>query len=467
MRLTVTVRVLPLLCALGCVLPATSQPNTLEAERAREEYAYALGVQAYIWGFPLVEMERTKRMMVGNPSPDKPLAQINHFFHASKLVTYATRITVIPNNDTLYSSSWLDLSDEPLILHVPDTHDRYYVMAFYDAYTNNFANVGKRTTGTKAADFLITGPNWKGPSPEGLMRIAAPTNMVWLLGRTIVSGPSDIPNVQAIQRQYSLTRLAARPTASDNPEPLMPTGPPFPKPDKMPGLQFFQILGETLVRNPPPSSEQALVSQYEKIGISRTTGFDPTRLDPATAAGLARAIPAARAIIKQNGASFAKPVNGWQMLLQGGIFGDDFLFRAVIADRLLAQLVPEEAIYPLADFDAEGRKLSGSYRYVLHFDKDQLPPAKEFWSLTMYGADYFLVENLANRYSIGDRTEGLRYNTDGSLDIYLQHERPAGKESNWLPAPSGDFTVCLRLYGAKSEVLHGDYKIPGIRNLTK
>jgi len=438
---------------------APADPNS-EQYKAREQLAYSLGVLAYIYGFPLVKMEQVRQQSTqqSNVSP-------NEFRHRRRLQTQQDRVVVSPNNDTVYSSAWLDLSQEALVLHTPEANGRYCSYAFYDAWTNNFHVISKRNTRDVAADYLITGPNWKGTVPKGLTRIATPTNSVWLLVRTLIADDKDWPGVIALQDGIKLQSLNKWQSKTPAPQATAAKPATPAQPNRNP-LAFFEQFGMLLQRNPPPASDAALLNQFALIGLSVKDGFVPAQINEATKAGLQRAIPAARQIITASRADQAvKRVNGWLMVNKGGTFGDEYLFRAYVAEKGIGQLIPEEASYMTTDVDGAGQPLNGANKYVLRFPKGQLPPAHEFWSLTLYAADFFFVENPINRFAIGDRTRGLQYDADGSLTIYLQNEAPPGKESNWLPAPKGDFNLSLRAYLPKPEMLNNSYQPPAVQRV--
>ena len=455
--------------------PAAQEEQGFDAELygAQEAQAFALGVQAYVYGYPLVEMERTRRLTTAVSEPDqKGRAPVNNFGHIADLADAKFRDVVTPNNDTIYSIGWLDLSEQPLVLHVPDMKGRYYVFELLDAYSNNFENIGRRKYGTNEANYAIVGPGWSGTLPAGVKRIDSPSNTVWIIGRTLVGGREDLPSVHALQKQYALAPLSAygaraASVGAGSAETKWTTDPRTlaglaQTPE---GLAFFEMLGDVLRANPPEEQEAALVSQFEQIGLSAERGFRKNELSPAALAGLLRAIPVAQRLIDEKVKRVGETINGWLLNPETGRYGYDYLLRAAIAKKGLGALVPEEALYPIADVDGDGNQLTGAHRYVLRFDKGQTPPVDAFWSITMYGSDRFLVDNPMDRYSIGDRTQGLKYEEDGSLNIYIQQEAPEGNESNWLPAPAGDFYVVLRLYEPKKAALDGTYRIPPIRRV--
>ena len=444
------------------VLAQQPTPEPLTPEQAREEYAYTIGVQAYVYGYPLVEMYRIRFKAVFDPE-SKPRIPLNHFKHARELLDHTATTVVAPNNDTLYSSAWLDLAKEPLVLDVPDTKGRYYVMQFMDFYTNNFAYVGKRTTGTAPGRFAIVGPGWKGTLPGGLKRIQAPTNAVWLLGRTLVDSKDDLPAAHAVQDQYLLTPLS-RWGKQDEPKLRIDTSdlPPY---DLSEPLKFFELLNVALRENPPPAREEALMSLFGQVGVGPGKTFTIADLDPATARGLRKAIDTGRRLI--SALPSGRPVrNGWLAFSpHTGKFGDDYRYRAYVAMFAIAANDPIEAYNFSARQDDRDQRLNGDRKYLVRFEKGQVPPVDAFWSLTMYRLPgVFFVENALGRYSLGDRSRQLRHEADGSLEIYVQHDSPGkDKESSWLPAPKGDFALSLRCYLPRKAILDGTWKPPTVK----
>ncbi len=333
-----------------------------------------------------------------------------------------------------------------------------------DFYTNNFAHLGKRTTGTGKGAFAIVGPRWQGTLPDGVKRIDSPTSAVWLLGRTLVDGKEDLPKVHALQDQYTLTPLSAwgkegKPIAPEK----RPALPPY---DLSNPLNFFVFLNAGLRENPPPAREAALMSLFGQIGVGPDKTFQVDQLDPATARGLLRAVKTGPEIIAAHRASIEAEFHGWtRPPKEVGTYGDDYLLRAVVAKIGLAALSPEEAVYLHRYRDDRGKPLRGKTKYLLRFEKNELPPVDAFWSITLYRLpERLLAANDLKRYSIGDRTPGLQYGPDGSLEIYLQQEPPdREKQSNWLPAPSGEFFLSLRLYLPKKAIQEGTWKPPAVK----
>jgi hypothetical protein len=445
--------------------PALAQKraaNPLSPEQLREEEAYSIGLQAYVYGFPVVEMYRLRYLSASSPTnPNR--TPINQFRRRRELIDHTYTAVVSPNSDTLYSSAWLDLAPEPMILHVPDTKGRYYVFQFLDFYTNNFASIGTRTTGAKQGNFVVTGPKWNGSLPSGLKRISSPTNAALLVGRTLINGTQNLANVHRFQDDCTLTPLSAwgKDSASlPGPEEKWP---PY---DGSNPLKFFESLNAGLRENPPPARDGSLMSLFERISVGPDQTFAIEKLDPAVARGLRRALDVGKQMIANPPTRRGTEFNGWYFPAKHiGNFGDDFLFRAEVALKWIFALSPEEAVYFIGERDDHGAPLMGKQRYVLRFESGQMPPMDAFWSITMYRVpDRLLAGNSIRRYSISDRTPGLKLQSDGALEIYVQHEAPEkDKESNWLPAPAGEFNLILRVYLPRKEVLDGTWKVPAVK----
>ncbi|HEY9603412.1 MAG TPA: DUF1254 domain-containing protein [Allocoleopsis sp.] len=433
--------------------PTTGNANSKE----QFERALRIGTQAYIWGYSLVVLKRTLRKSAARRG-----IPLNQFTHAERLATPESRAVVSPNTDTLYSSAWLDLDQEPIILHVPNTHGRYYSVQFMDAYTNSFAYVGRRVTGTKEGNYAIVGPTWRGTLPLNVKAIKSPTNTVWSLVRILVEGEDDLPAVRALQQQYTLTSLSQYSGTAPSKQ-VVPR--PLPQVNASASLQFYDELSAAIQDDPPPKDENPLLSLFAQVGIGANRIPSQEVKDQATLDGLKQAILEAERLIGQKVSNLGTMVNGWRVDYKIGTYGKDYLLRAAVAKMGLGANIPEESVYFLAYVDGTGRPLSGANRYVLSFKPDRLPPVDAFWSLTIYGSDGFLVPNPIKRYAIGDRTKGLQYKADGSLDIYIQHDVPVGKESNWLPAPADGFSLNLRAYQPRTKLLTGTYKVPPLERV--
>jgi hypothetical protein len=451
--------------------PALAQPQTppLNIEQAQEDLAFARGVDATIWAYPLAITAVTAELAT---STDKPLpnghAPFDTFGHVGKLMTAADKDVVSPNADTIYSSAFVDLKQGAALVSVPDTGGRYYSLMLEDAYTNVFGYVGLRATGSAAGTYLIAGPGWTGETPAGAKRIDAPTPLVWIIGRTLIDGEKDMPNVAAIQKQYQLTML---PPVLDPVPPkerwgiaLQPKMPPVQQVDSLDWKTYFHWAGQLMKDNPPPAADSAFWKQFAAIGLTVENGFDVDQLSPATQKGLERGYEAGRQILKMEAQKSGGVVsNGWSYNLTAGKWGQDFDLRATIALRGLGQNTPEEAIYMNVLNDGDQQRLNGAKKYTITFKKGELPPVDGFWSVSMYDASDFFVENPINRNAIGNRTEGLRTAPDGSLTIYVQKDAPdADKMGNWLPAPDGNFRMSMRLYVPRAEILAGQWTPPAV-----
>ncbi len=434
------------------------------AAKALEEDAQKLGVEAVIYGLPLVLMDVTRQKTSNVAAPAAFAAPVNQFVNVAAFPDASFKDVVRANVDTLYSEAWLDLSKEPMVLSVPDTRGRYYLMPILDAWTNVFASPGKRTTGTKAGSYAIVGPRWQGTLPKGVRELRAPTDMVWIIGRTQTNGPKDYAAVHALQRQYKLTPLSAFGKRYTPPPGVVSSDvdmktPPVEQVAKMSAATFFGRLAALMKGNPPPAADAPELARLEKIGVVPGQSFDPGKLDPAVARGLEKSVSIALERLQAAAKESGKPQNGWRSFPANlGAYGTDYGTRAVVALVGLGANLPADALYPSAYVDGDAKPLSGANRYVLHFDKGQIPPSNAFWSVTMYNPQSFFVANPINRYAISSWMP-LKRNKDGSLDLYLQKDSPGkDKDANWLPAPDGEFNVTMRIYWPKPEVLDGSWK---------
>jgi hypothetical protein len=466
-------RLLATLLLISGAEVALSAPAADAADK--EKAALEAGVRAVIYGLPLVIMDLTMRSATGVGSAQGAAAPVNQFAHMRRFPTADFKLVVRANVDTLYSSAFLDLSGEPLVLSLPDTHGRYYLMPMMDAWTNVFASPGARTTGTQARRFAITGPGWSGTLPEGVERLASPTNMVWILGRTQTNGPSDYEAVHALQDGYLLVPLSAYGKAYSPPRAPPTAGapaaktPPVEQLEHMSATEYFNALARLLKINPPPAAEAPLLARLAQIGIVPGARFDLATLDPKVAAGLGKSVQVALAQLRQRAEGAGKGINGWRIPpMNLGNYGSDYGPRAVIALIAFGANLPADAIYPTTFVDGDGRQLNGASRYLLHFDKGQSPPVRAFWSVTMYDPQSFFVANPINRYAVSSWMP-LTPNADGSLDIYVQHDPPGkDREANWLPAAAGDFNITLRMYWPREQgpsIIDGSWQPPPVRRL--
>ena len=433
------------------------------------EAAHAIGVDAYLYFYPLVTMDITREQSV-NVEPGKEVAKgpMNTFVNVPTYPPVDYKVVVRPNFDTLYSVAWLDLTKDAQVVSAPDTDGRFYLLPMLDMWSDVFASPGWRTTGTKAANFLVTPPGWSGTVPEGFTRLAAPTPYVWVIGRTKTDGAADYPAVHRIQAGYKVTPLSRW---GKTPEPVTVTidpsvdmkTPPKTQVDTMPADKYFTYAAELLKLHPPHATDQPIIAQMKRIGIEPGTSFDFAKLDPAIKKALESVPEEAQRLMTWKVATLARVVNGWSMNTDTmGVYGNYYLKRAMVAQLGLGANLPEDAIYPLNLFDDTGKPLDGASKYTLHFDKGATPPVNAFWSITLYDGDGFQVANVLNRFAVSSYMP-FKTNADGSLDLYFQNESPGkDKEANWLPAPKGPFNVCMRLYGPKTEALTGRWNPPPV-----
>ncbi len=434
--------------------------------------ARLLAEQIYAYGYPLVIMDVTKDMMTHSPYATDNAAPMNQFVHKKTFPDSSFTDVVSPNADTLYSSAWLDLSKEPIVLSLPDMGKRYYLMQLMSAWTEVFANPGSRTTGNEKIDFIVTGPSWIGTVPAGLRQIKSPTNDVWIIGRTQTNGTNDYANVQDLQKQFKLIPLGSWGT-NYNPPGKMPVKSgvnlsqiPVDQVEALSGLDFFAKMSESMKRNPPLAQDALMVEKMKRIGLIPGQSFDPALLSQDQKNSLNEgARIALTKIINAAKNPKAEKVDGWVYNFQTGRYGTNYLNRATVAMTALGANLPQDAVYPRTQLDSSGRRLNGSNKYVIHFAKHQLPPVNAFWSITMYNNKNFFVKNPLNRYSLNDRSK-LAYNNDGSLDIYVQYQPPDKRRlANWLPTPQGDFNMIARLYWPKREVLSRQWRMPGVQRI--
>jgi hypothetical protein len=443
----------------------------LESTASREE-AEAIATLAYIYGLPLVLMDVSREVMTSVPAPRGLKAPLNQFIHLRQFPDYTLHEVVSPNVDTLYSTAWLDLSREPVVLAVPEMGKRYYLMQMLDAWTNVFAAPGTRTTGSGAGAFLIVGPGWKGTVPPGVRTIAAPTNLVWILGRTYTAGAHDYDAVRALQDQYHLVPLSAwgRPYAPPAQVPVDTSADvqtaPVDQTSRLSASAFLTRLAGLMGPNPPAEDDEPMVKRLRMIGVVPGESFALDRLPPPLSAAVASGVAAGRARLEA--LSKAPPqnlVNGWAIERRVGRYATNYMLRAHVALVGLGANLPEDAIYPMAMVDIEGAKLTGANRYLLHFPADALPPVDAFWSVTMYDDRHFLVKNPIDRYALGDRAP-MHFNPDGSLDLFIQNADPGGdRHANWLPAPAEGFNLLMRLYSPRKAILEGTWSPPPIVRL--
>lgn len=458
-------------CVLLVNLPeqVTAQSRKLTADEARE-----IGVEAYIYGYPLVTIEMTRRVMTNEATIVGTHGPMGRFVNLKEYPTAAFKDVTAPNADTLYSSAWIDVGDEPYVLSMPDEKDRYFLMPMLSAWTDVFAVPGTRTTGTKAQTYAITGPGWKGNLPDGVKELNSPTDIVWIIGRTYCSGtPEDYDAVHAIQAKYSLVPLSSYgkpytpPKGQVDPNIDMKT-PVREQVNRLEMAAYFKLLASLMKDNPPAKADAPMVEKMAKIGIVPGQEFDITRMDPAIRRALQDVPKIAQEKIMGHFTDAGTDKNGWVYTTEAGSYGTNYLQRALVTAIGLGANLPQDAVYPTSQMDGDGKPYDGANKYIMHFPKGQTPPVKGFWSLTMYNGEYFFVDNPLNRYTLSPRND-LKFNEDGSLDLYIQKDSPGKEhESNWLPAPSGKFILMLRLYWPEENdpsIVNGTWTPPAVRQV--
>lgn len=434
--------------------------------------AYQIAQEAYFYFYPLALMEVTRKQCTNLENGKRPgFGPPNTFAHIRQYPPADFKTVVRPNFDTLYSSAWLDLSQEPQVVSIPDSEGRYYLMPMLDMWSDVFAVPGWRTTGTAAQVYVIVPPDWKGTTPSGIATIQAPTSWVWIIGRTKTDGPDDYAAVHKFQDGLSITPLSAwgkkaEPVAFKADATVDMKTPPMHQVDAMPAKEFFGLVTKVLKQHKPHVTDWSLIERIKRIGLSADGEFDISKLSAEVKAAVEKGTVDALRTMQQKTSILGRLANGWVVNTDSiGVYGNSYLKRAMIAMIGLGANQPEDAVYPLNIADADGKPLDGNNNYVLHFEKDELPPVNGFWSVTMYDKAGFQAANSLDRFAISSWMP-LKKNADGSLDLYLQNANPgADKESNWLPAPKEELGVTLRLYAPKLEVLDGSWSPPAIRKV--
>ncbi len=448
------------LVGVSCSSSSKSTNSTTVAEDA---------IEAYVYGYPLITMEYTRRVMTNVPSSMGKLAPMGQFAHLRNFPSVKDREVTAPNSDTLYSLAWLDLNQEAYVFSIPASGKRYYLMPMLSGWTDVFQAPGSRTTGDGKQTYLLTGPNWKGQVPQGMVEYKSPTAMVWILGRTYSSGtPEDFKKVHTFQNGLKLTPLSAlnkkySPTKGKVDASIDMKTHPRDQVDALSGEQYFTLLAQLLKNNPPTAADADMVNKLQRLGITPGQDFNFSSLAPEVQKAVNGATQAAKQKIVAQRARAGEIINGWVYANKTGDYGTDYAQRAFITYFGLGANLQQDAIYPSADVDSTGAPLNGASKYVLHLKTT--PPVNGFWSITMYDANYFFVTNSLNRYNLNMRNK-MKYNADGSLYIYIQKDSPGkAKEANWLPAPAGAFNLMLRTYWPKQEMLDGTWRAPSVEKV--
>jgi len=467
---------------LSLCLGAAAAPAALAQGAATpitEQEAHAIAVDAYVYFYSLMSMDITRKQFTNvEAGKENFKGPMNTFVNVPEYPPADFKGVVRSNFDTLYSASWLDLTKEPVVISVPDTDGRYYLLPMLDMWTDVFASPGWRTTGTRAGTFLVTPAGWRPDLrerfadefklPKDTQRIEAPTPYVWVIGRTKTDGPADYDAVHKIQAGYKVTLLS---DFGKSPKPVevridpsvdMKT-PPKVQVDTMTAGVYFASAAELLKLHPSHVTDEPIIAQMKRIGIEPGKSFDIGKLDPVVQRALETAPQDGQKLMAWKMRTLARVANGWSMNTDTmGVYGNYYLKRAIVSQVGLGANLPEDAIYPLNLGDESGRALDGANKYTITFAKGAAPPVNAFWSITLYDPDGFQVGNGLNRFAVSSWMP-FKYNGDGSLDLYFQNESPGkDKEANWLPAPKGGFNLTMRLYSPQLDALTGKWNPPPV-----
>ena len=436
---------------------------------------FALAQDAYIYGYPLITMEMTRRVITNVASVEGTHGPMGQIIKLRQYPNASFRDVTAPNADTLYTTAFFDVGKEPWVLSIPDMKDRYFLFPMLDGWTNVFQVPGKRTTGTAAQTYAITGPGWKGTLPNGVKEYKSPTSIVWLLGRIYCTGtPEDYAAVHALQDQCKLVPLSSYGKPYTPPPGTVDASIDIKTPvreqvNRMDATAYFTLLAQLMKTNPPAAADAPELARFAKIGLVAGKDFDASKLSNADFVKRIPEVAFDRIMLQFKVNKAVKDINGWGYTTKTGLYGTDYFMRALVTAIGLGANRPQDAVYPTSMKDADGRTYDGANKYVMRFKKGQLPPVRGFWSLTMYDGKYFFVANPINRYSISAR-QNLKPNPDGSVDLYIQKDSPGSdKESNWLPAPSGKFILMLRMYWPNEKdpsIVNGSWEIPPVKKVS-
>ncbi len=432
---------------------------------------FAIASDAYVFGYPLVTMEMTRRVMTNVVKPEGSRAPMGTLIRLRAYPDASFRDVTAPNADTLYTTAFLDVGDEPWVVSVPDMKDRYFLLPFLNGWTEVFQVPGSRTTGSGAKTYLVTGPGWSGKVPDGMVQLKSSTSIVWMLGRIYCSGtPEDYAAVHALQDQFKLFPLSA--LGKDYTPPAGKVDPAIDmktsvrdQVNALSAADYFTLLAELMKRNPPAAKDAPALERFKQVDLVPRQNFDAKAMDTRWAKRLPQLSYDRIMLHFKHSDGDIQDINGWGYTTKTGTYGTDYLQRALITAIGLGANRPQDAVYPTSLKDKDGAEYSGANKYELRFAPGQLPPVKGFWSLTMYDAGMFFVANPIDRYSMSMRTDP-KLEADGSLVIYVQNESPgADKQANWLPAPKDRFNLMLRLYWPDENdpsILNGSWVIPAV-----
>ena len=451
--------------ALGIVLGTAAFLGSTDSASTAEDLN-ALAARAYIYAFPLVTMEMSRRVSTNVAAAGAHRAPINQFAFLRSYPNASFTDVVAPNADTLYEIAWFDLSKEPIVVHLPALGKRFALFPTLSAWTNVFASPGTRTTGESAQTIAICGPGWKGSLPSGVTEFKSPTSIAWMIGRIYADGSAaDFAVVHKLQDAMTAVPLSSygksytAPPGHVDPSIDMKT-PIVTQVTSLSGTSFFTIFASLLAKNPPAPADAPMVAQLTKLGITVGKPLDASTLSPGVVAAMNAAPATVLPRLKASITKLGRNVNGWSISTTLGDYGTNYNERALVALIGLGANIAKDAVYPST------QQLDGSKNYVIHFAKGQMPPVRGFWSVTLYNKNQFFYDNSLNRYNVSSRTK-FTTNPDGSIDVYVQHASPgASKEANWLPAPADTFSLIMRLYWPRTtppSILDGTWAPPKVQ----
>ena len=455
----------------ACSEPTESVDQGLDAPAREVSLQSTAEAEAiFDYAYPLVIMKISQDLML--TVPIRPRTTPNHFIHFRRLAQPEQRAVVLGNRNTLYSVGWLDLSQGPVVFEIPDMGDRYYVMPLLDAWTNTFESLGSRTTGQGPQKYLIATATYDGVVPEGYTLIQSPTPMVWITGRIQADSSEDAISVARLRDDFVLMTLEEQRTGADpfaNYVPQYTFGKvrlPVPYSLQMEAAEFYDTFFEMQAANPGPEADAEMMRLMQNIGVDLTSDARFVDLPDSVQTALEAGLKAKQAIYSEAFYEGAAQSESWLFNIDPamGNWGGDFSRRAYWAMWGLGTNISQDAVYGVTQLDQNLQPLNGQQTYRLHFDAEELPPTRAFWSVTNYDNEGYLERNELDRYSLGSNHQ-LNYNTDGSLDLYLSHLQPEDTALNWVPAPEGAFKTLLRIYWPEEQVLAGEWDLPDVERL--
>ncbi|UYL08505.1 DUF1214 domain-containing protein [Bdellovibrio sp. SKB1291214] len=451
----------------------SSQSQAQEVSPARDSALKRIAAETYIYAYPLVVMATTREVMTAVPRPGKEKAPLNQLANR-RLLPNENSSETYPETDTLGSVAWLDVSKEPVVVSWPHPGNRFVLFSLISAWGEVFAAPGTRTVGSQKKSFIITGPYWKGAVPSSMQRIISPTNSVWMVGRVQVNGLSDYDGIYAFQDQMKITPLSriSKKAIKASPVPFNidvdSRTPILEQVENMDARVFFATFVAELKNNPPAQTDGAIISKMAALGMFPDKVFQYDQLPAHVKEALNSGYFAGQESFAkfQRGTPNLRMANGWGHPILAGRYGTNYQVRALMTKLGLETAAPQDMTLAQAMVDRRGERLNGGFKYLLKFPKDKLPPVQGFWSVSLYNTRKFFVPNSLNRFALTG-SEGLKKNTDGSIDIYVQAVSPGKSlESNWLPAPANeDFSLVMRMYWPRQSVLDGTWKIPALEKI--